>query len=56
MSISALQEIANRPELRLSMDFQEGDMQFINNHTVLHARPAYEDYDHPNLKRHLLCM
>ncbi len=55
-AMEVVQEIANRPELRLSMDFQEGDMQFINNHTVLHARQAYDDYDDPNLKRHLLRM
>ena len=55
-ALDAVQEIANRPGLRLSMDFQEGDMQFINNHTVLHAREAYEDHDDPDLKRHLLRM
>jgi alpha-ketoglutarate-dependent taurine dioxygenase len=25
------------------MDFQPGDMQFINNYHVLHGRTAYED-------------
>ena len=38
------------------MDFREGDMQFVNNHTVLHAREAYEDHDDPERKRHLLRM
>ena len=55
-ALDVVQEIANRPGLRLSMDFQEGDMQFINNHTVLHAREAYDDHDDPELKRHLLRM
>jgi hypothetical protein len=55
-AMEVVQEIANRPNLRLSMDFQEGDMQFINNHTVLHARQAYDDFDDPDLKRHLLRM
>ena len=55
-AIDVVQEIANRPEQRLSMDFQEGDMQFINNHTILHAREAYDDHDDPDLKRHLLRM
>jgi alpha-ketoglutarate-dependent taurine dioxygenase len=53
-ALDLVQEIANRPELRLTMDFREGDMQFINNHTILHAREAYEDFDDPEMKRHLL--
>jgi hypothetical protein len=55
-ALNMVQEIANRPELRLSMMFQEGDMQFINNHTILHSRSAFEDYDEPERKRHLLRM
>ncbi|MDE0537835.1 MAG: TauD/TfdA family dioxygenase [Rhodospirillales bacterium] len=55
-ALDVVQEIANRPELRLEMDFQEGDIQLINNLTVMHARQAYEDYDDPRLKRHLLRM
>jgi hypothetical protein len=51
-----VQEIANRPELMLSMDFQEGDIQLVNNHTLLHAREAYEDYPEPGRERHLLRM
>jgi hypothetical protein len=38
------------------MDFQEGDLQLINNHTMLHAREAYEDYPEPGRERHLLRM
>ncbi|MBO6782780.1 MAG: TauD/TfdA family dioxygenase [Alphaproteobacteria bacterium] len=55
-ALDVFQEISNRQELRLQMHFEEGDMQFINNHTVLHAREAYEDHDDPALKRHLLRM
>ena len=51
-----MQETANRPDLRLSMDFREADMQFLNNHTILHARQAFEDHDDPRRKRHLLRM
>jgi hypothetical protein len=51
-----VQEIANRPELMLTMDFQEGDVQLINNHTMLHARAAFEDYPEPGRERHLLRM
>jgi len=39
------------PELCFSMEFQPGDMQFINNHIVLHARTQYEDYEEVEKKR-----
>lgn len=51
-----VQEIANRPELMLTMDFQEGDIQLVNNHTMLHAREAFEDHPEPGRERHLLRM
>ena len=55
-ALLAVQEIANRPELMLTMDFQEGDIQLINNHTMMHARESYEDHDEPGRQRHLLRM
>jgi hypothetical protein len=55
-ALEKVQEIANRPQLMLSMDFEEGDIQLLNNHTTLHARTAYEDFDEPRLQRHLLRM
>jgi hypothetical protein len=55
-ALDVFQEISNREELRLKMDFQEGDMQFVNNHSILHARQAYEDHDEPDRKRRLLRM
>ncbi len=55
-ALDAVQQIANRPELRLSMMMQEGDMQFLNNHAILHAREAFTDHDEPDMKRHLLRM
>ena len=35
------------PDFRLSMQLEPGDMQFVNNYHVLHARDAYTD-DRPN--------
>jgi hypothetical protein len=55
-ALEMVQGIANRPELMLTMDFQEGDIQLINNHTLLHAREAYEDHPEPGRERHLLRM
>ena len=36
------------------MDLLPGDMQFISNHTIVHARTVYEDEEEPEKKRHLL--
>lgn len=47
-------ELADSDEIRLDMDFQPGDIQFIHNHQILHARTPYEDYPEPARKRHLL--
>lgn len=55
-ALEKVQEIANRPELMLSMDFQAGDIQLINNQILLHAREGYEDYPEPGRERHLLRM
>ena len=54
--LDLVQQIANRPELRVSFRLQEGDIQLVNNHTTMHARDAFEDFDDPALKRHLLRM
>lgn len=43
-----------RPDLCFHMNFEAGDMQWINNHIVLHSRTDYEDFDEPERKRHLL--
>jgi hypothetical protein len=46
--------LAGDPDLRLDMNFMPGDIQFRHNHTILHARSAYEDWPEAQLKRHLL--
>src|SRR4051812_27336339 len=46
--------LANDAELRLDMELQPGDMQFLHNHTILHDRTAFEDWAEPERKRHLL--
>ena len=40
--------------LALDMDFQPGDMQFLNSYLTLHARTAFEDHPEPERRRHLL--
>lgn len=46
--------IANSPDFHLDMDLQPGDVQLISNHTILHARTAFEDWPELERRRHLL--
>ena len=55
-ALDVVQEIANRPELRVSMRMEDGDIQLVNNHVTLHARDAYEEYGESDRQRHLLRM
>lgn len=49
-----IKELAPRPNIRFSMGFQTGDIQLLNNYTILHARTAYEDWPEQERKRLLL--
>lgn len=53
-AIAMLDELANDPGLSLQIRFEPGDMQFIHNHQILHARTDFEDWPEPERKRHLL--
>ena len=53
-AVKLFADVCNRPQNWLDMEFQEGDMQFLNNRTILHARTDYEEHDDPAMKRHLL--
>ena len=41
------------PSYNVFMDLEAGDMQFVNNYHVLHARTAYEDDRAAGRVRHL---
>ena len=41
------------PQFHVSMTMQPGDMQFVNNYHVLHARAAYADDRANGRIRHL---
>ena len=53
-ALDMLADLAGDPELRLDMNFMPGDIQFLHNHTILHARTGYEDWPEIERKRHLL--
>ena len=50
----AYEAIAADPRFYVEMDLQPGDIQFLSNHTMLHARTEYVDHEDPEQKRHLL--
>ena len=53
-AMELLESIANDPEFHVEMAFEPGDIQFLNNGRILHAREAYEDWEDPDQRRHLL--
>lgn len=48
-----LDRLAARPDIHLDMDFRPGDIQYLNNHTLLHSRTAFEDHEEVERRRHL---
>lgn len=53
-ALDLFDEIANEPDMHLSMRLQPGDMQFVYNHHMLHDRTAFTDWPEPGKQRHLL--
>jgi len=53
-AMDLVDHLAQDDAIRLDMDFQPGDIQFLHNHQILHARTPYEDWPEPERKRHLL--
>ena len=53
-AMTFLNETAAREDVRLDMMLEPGDMQFCNNHMVLHSRTAYEEWPEADRKRHML--
>jgi hypothetical protein len=52
-AMQRVDEMTQDENYNVFMDLQPGDMQFINNYHVLHARTAYEDDREAGLIRHL---
>jgi hypothetical protein len=53
-TIESVESTANDPSLYLDMEFRPGDIQLLKNSVILHKRTAYEDWEEPQRKRHLL--
>ena len=53
-ALDLLDQLLPDPRLCYSMQLEAGDLQLLNNYVVLHSRTAFEDYEEPDRKRHLL--
>ncbi len=53
-AVQMLVETASEPGLWVEHSFEPGAMVFVHNHTALHLRTAFTDWDDPARKRHLL--
>lgn len=42
------------PKIAIDIDFEQGDISYVCNHSMLHSRTDFEDYEEPERKRHLL--
>jgi hypothetical protein len=53
--LDRFEAVTKRPELMLEFTLRPGEMYFINNYTILHARTAFDDGDaEEDRRRHLL--
>ena len=53
-ALEEMKRISMLPELYLDMTIGEGDIQFLNNRTILHGRTSYEDWPEMARRRHLM--
>lgn len=53
-ALGAIKAVFERPELRVELDFQPGQIQFVNNRATGHARTEFVDHPEPERKRHLV--
>jgi alpha-ketoglutarate-dependent taurine dioxygenase len=52
-ALEAVQDVFNSPQLRVELDFEPGQIQFVNNRATGHARTEFIDGERPDQKRHL---
>lgn len=53
-AVQLVKEVASEPDMWVEHTFEPGAMLFVHNHSVLHLRTAFTDWDEPERKRHLL--
>ncbi len=50
-AIDEFDRLCHSDQFILHMDFRRGDIQFLNNHVILHSRTAFEDYQEQSKRR-----
>jgi alpha-ketoglutarate-dependent taurine dioxygenase len=53
-ALAAVRSVFDRPELRVELDFQPGQIQFVNNRATGHARTSFIDGESPQQRRQLV--
>jgi alpha-ketoglutarate-dependent taurine dioxygenase len=53
-ALNTLDQVAQRPELRVEFRLGPGEMLFLNNRWLLHNRTAFVDHEDPAKRRHLV--
>ena len=53
-ALDFVEKMASDPDLHVSFRQEPGDMLFLNNFTIFHRRQEFEDFEEPELRRHLL--
>ena len=53
-ALDRLDEIAYREDMRFTFRLEAGEIVFMNSHTTLHTRAAFEHWNEPERKRLLL--
>src|SRR5262249_51406772 len=53
-ALNTLDGVLNDPAFRVDFVLRPGDMFFFNNRFLLHNRTAFEDFDEPERRRHLV--
>lgn len=53
-ALDYLDEVAHREDMMVQFTLEPGEMMFLNNFTVLHARTAFEEFPEPARRRHLV--
>jgi len=53
-ALACIDEAMNDPLLVFDMELRPGDIQFVNNYTVLHGRTAFDDDEDKRKRRHVV--
>jgi hypothetical protein len=53
-ALACIDQVMNDPSLVFDMELQPGDIQFVNNYTILHGRTAFVDDEDKRKQRHIV--